>query len=92
MLHCVAERVLPCVAVCCSMCIVSQYDAVCCSALKCVAVCCRVLQCVAVCCGVVQCVAVRCSAFSVTNAKEARSLVVNAIFGASFGVCVFGRQ
>ena len=55
------QRVLQCVAVCCS---VLQCVAVCCSALQCVAVCC-VLRCVEVCCSVLQCVAVCCSVLSV---------------------------
>jgi len=49
------DRVLRCVAVCCS---VGQNGVVCCSVLQCGAVWCSVLQCVAVCCSVLQCVAV----------------------------------
>ena len=52
------QRVLQCVAVCCSD---LQYAAVCCRVLPCPALCCSVLQCVAVCCSVLQCVAVCCS-------------------------------
>ena len=67
--RCSVLLVLQCVAVCCS---VLQCAAVHCSVLQCVAVCCSVLQCVAACCNVLQCV---------HNAREFEQAVLHAARG-----------